>query len=103
MTDVSLREHLEAQIRTLADAVAKSENLLNTRLEGMNEFRAALKDQADQMMPRNEATILLAAIDNRLRRLEDAKAKNEGRNVILAGATAIIAAALTAVLVTFLS
>jgi hypothetical protein len=43
---VSLAKHLEFRIASLEKAIEKSEDLLNIRLESMNEFRDALKDQA---------------------------------------------------------
>ena len=46
MNDVTLREYMEKQLEYLERAVIKSEQQLNKRLEGMNEFRDTLKDQA---------------------------------------------------------
>ena len=77
MTDVSLKEHIEAQIRALdrfvasqveaiKDAVKIALDTLNKRLEGMNEFRDALKDQSAKLATKDD----IKAIDDRLKLLE---------------------------------
>jgi len=61
--DVSLREHLQAEIdalrvlitaelRALALAVNKQENAYDERFRGVNEFRAALDDAANRAATR---------------------------------------------------
>ena len=42
---VTLREYIDFRVAALQETMDKSERLLNKRLEGMNEFRDALKDQ----------------------------------------------------------
>ena len=64
-TNVSLKEHLdhrfedlyrflEARFAGQTKAVEKAENSMNLRLEGMNEFRDQMKDQAATFVTREE-------------------------------------------------
>lgn len=55
----------EAVITALAEvkiATGKAEQAMNRRLEGMNEFREQLKDQASTFMPRPEAVAAIQAV-----------------------------------------
>jgi len=62
---VSLRDHIdtrlaamheynEARLMAMEKATDTATTQLNNRLEGMNEFRSALKDQTAQMVTRSE-------------------------------------------------
>ena len=42
---VSLKEHFDQRFLDIQRAVDKAEQTINTRLEGMNEFRETIKDQ----------------------------------------------------------
>lgn len=77
MTEVQLRElfeseirRVEARIEALAAEVNKSETMLNRRLESMNEFREALKDQAAQMATREQLRMTSEKHDDRSLSLE---------------------------------
>lgn len=56
---------IDLEVRTtthdelLAKAIEKAENTMNSRLEGMNEFRASLRDQAATFVPRALYDVLL--------------------------------------------
>jgi hypothetical protein len=57
--DANLRQHIDAQKETIVQminaadkAVSKAEESMNSRLEGMNEFRAQLSHQASTFLPR---------------------------------------------------
>jgi two-component sensor histidine kinase len=99
MTDVALREYLERRIedldRRITDrfalsdaAVIKAERTMNDRLDSMNEFRDALKDQASRMATREE----LETVDRMVQELRRAQANLDGRLVILAGTVSLITA-----------
>jgi hypothetical protein len=49
-------------LASAALAVNKAEAAVNTRLEGMNEFRDALKDQTATLMPRSEFDVQFKAL-----------------------------------------
>jgi hypothetical protein len=51
---VTLREYFEALLADLKTQIEHSRVGMEKRLDGMNEFRGALKDQTDKMMPREE-------------------------------------------------
>ena len=69
MTDVPLLDHLESRIRSVEKQIDTSNHILEKRLELMNEFREALKDQANRSPSRAEIDIKLAAIDKDIRTL----------------------------------
>lgn len=71
--DVKLKEHLEkllveqaryfeAKFAAIDEATHTAYISMNARLNGMNEFRDALKDQASQMITRNEFNLALGQI-----------------------------------------
>lgn len=97
MTDVALKEYLERLIieadrryeqRFLAVDVStrKSEQALKERLDGMNEFREALKDQANRMATREE----LERVDMSVQGLQQAKAHLDGRLMMLSAVVSIL-------------
>ena len=84
------RAYFEAKIAAIDKATCESTESLNKRLEGMNEFRSALKDQNATFMPRTEYAIqheklsedLKAArnaLDSDIRILRESKATLEGK------------------------
>ncbi len=92
MTDVALREYLERRIddieRRMLDrfllndqALTKAEMMMTARLNAMNEFRDALKDQANRMATRME----LEKVDESVRELQRAKANLDGRLFVISG------------------
>jgi septation ring formation regulator EzrA len=87
---VSLREHLQEQIRSVdryftvqlamsREAIQKAEEQLNKRLEGMNEFRDTLKDQASKFATQDQ----LQSIEKRLQAIERNLSSGEGRTSIV--------------------
>lgn len=59
-------------------AVSKAEEASNKRFDGVNEFRAALTDQSNTMLPRAEAEQRFKGMDERLSRIEKLSAEREG-------------------------
>ena len=107
---VSLRDHFEKQIewvdryfeRRVEDAqerVDKAEQQLNKRLEGMNEFRDTLKDQASQFITKREHE----AVESRISAIERALSSAQGRGAIVTVLWAMGASILTAVMVIVIS
>jgi len=76
---VSLKEYFESRLNGVEKAIELANDSLCKRLEGMNEFREALKDQTGKMATREEIKHQIAVADNRIdsirRELVD-KAKN---------------------------
>lgn len=81
MTDlyVSLKEHFETRIAALEKATEVAARAMERRLDAMNEFREALKDQASRMMTRAEAEAALASIERDLRVLRAFQSTLEGK------------------------
>ncbi len=67
---VPLQEHLEklfdARITAMEKAVGVAKETMESRLEGMNEFRAALTSQASTFLPRSEYGLQHAALENKI-------------------------------------
>lgn len=94
MSDVSLREYLESQIKwvdrhfasqitTINEKTAAAKEQIDKRLEGMNEFRDALKDQASRLATKDEVAALKDSTNERLQVLELGKANFEGKVAVL--------------------
>jgi hypothetical protein len=103
MSDVALQVYLERLIseadkryterfRLADEAVAKAERTMNERLNSMNEFREALKDQSNKMATRLE----LDTIGNQVEELRRDKSNLDGR---LAVVSALISFAVSAAII----
>ncbi len=109
-TDVALKEYLDRRVDDLTvsvkdrftlndSAIAKAERTMNERLNSMNEFRDALKDQAGRMATRIE----VEKVDQVVQELQRAKANLDGRIVIFSivvsvGVSAIVTVVVAALL-----
>jgi hypothetical protein len=89
-TNVSIRDYFDSKYKELKEyidvkfnAMEKSTSLaqenLNTRLEGMNEFRNTLKDQSSHFITRTEHKSLIDKYDADIRVLRENLARNEGK------------------------
>ena len=108
--EVPLKEYLEAQIegvrcesvqkfKSVHDAISKAEDQLNRRLEAMNEFRDALKDQTAQLVTRSEYSSGHKSVEEKLRQLELDKANFEGRAAIVASLVSVAVSIVTGVVI----
>ena len=106
---VSLKYHLERRLEDLdarwsarfADAqqaVTKAETTINARLEGMNEFRAALKDQTAMLASRESVERLVDDINE----LKRAGAKLDARIAAYVAMVSAVVSALTMMLARWL-
>lgn len=113
----TLKEHImglrDGDLRAIAAASAaaeradtKADTALEKRLDGVNEFRATLADQAKQLASRVE----VEALEKRVGELADRFNKTEGRAVglnagwvYLIGAAGIVIAAVTLISTFFLN
>ena len=90
----SLRaDHLA--VHTRADRTRENtETQLRLRLDEMNGFRAALKDQADTLLPRAQFEVHRERIDDRLGKIEAAVVRMESRQnlygVLIAAAVIVL-------------
>ena len=70
---VSLREYFDTRLDAVERATDLAAHTLEKRLEGMNEFRSTLKDQAAKFVTRDELCIQLRPIIDELRELKSYK------------------------------
>jgi len=61
--DVSLKEYVDLRFAENQRSIEKAERTMNSRLEGMNEFRATLKDQASRFLTREEVMLMLKPLE----------------------------------------
>ena len=83
MTDsennVSLKEYFERALLANEKALDLARAIMDARLEGMNEFRDQLKDQASRFVTREELSLMKEKIYDELRTLNTAKDRTEGK------------------------
>lgn len=102
MSDVSLREYLESQIKwvdrhfasqvlTIQEKTSQAREQIDKRLEGMNEFRDTLRDQAGRLATKDEIDVRSKEFDRRLKELELTKARTEGKAAIIAAIVSVAA------------
>jgi hypothetical protein len=91
---VTLKEYLESRLENIEKSTDLAARIMEKRLEGMNEFRETLKDQASQFVTRTELIVIQKAIEKDIRELRDFKATIEGKasqlSVIIATALSIL-------------
>lgn len=106
MSDVSLREYIEAKLEWLDRHVAQrigamdtavriALDTLNERLKGMNEFRDSLNDLTGRLSTKAEVAALEKALDARVKSLELSGARIAG----MAAVIAVIVSAIVSVIV----
>ena len=61
--NISLKEYFDTVINSVKESIKTAYDGMEKRLEGMNEFRDSLKDQAARFITRDELDTKLAAID----------------------------------------
>lgn len=92
-----LEEH-EARHILINEAMELARSTFLVRLESMNEFRAQLDRQQGNFVTREYLEALRQANENRLQKLELAKARMDGTAMIITGVIAGIVALLVAFL-----
>lgn len=90
---VSLKEYFDSRIESINESTTLARNAMEKRLEGMNEFRDALKDQTNKFVTRQEMTDSMLRISEDIRILRESKATIEGK----ASQNAMIATLIVAV------
>jgi hypothetical protein len=69
-TIVSLRDYVDTRLLSLEKATESARVAMERRLDGMNEFRDALRDQASLMITRRE---MMSELDPIKRELQDSR------------------------------
>lgn len=68
---VSLREYVDLRFGQVEKEVLKAERAMTLRLEGMNEFRDTLKDQASRFVTREETSLMLKPLEKAIGEHDD--------------------------------
>lgn len=76
---VAMEKATAAALAAAQRAVEKAEIAVEKRLEGMNEFRGTLSDQASMLMPRAEAENRLTTLSERVAALSSRIDRGEGK------------------------
>lgn len=89
----------EQRFKLMDEAVGKAERTMNERLNSMNEFRDALKDQGNRMATRVE----LDQVESQVQELRRAKANLDGRHAIISAAISTIVTIAMAIILHFIT
>lgn len=96
---VSLRDHFDSRIVAIEKYTATAAGVLEKRLESMNEFREALKNQATQFVTRAELNAIRERFDLDIRILREYKAAMDGKasqlSVIISALIAVVSLAIS--------
>jgi len=76
---VSMTKYVDARIDEVKDAVKPALTSMDKRLDGMNEFRDTLKDQAARFVTREEMNLVVDRLRADIKELQLAKALLEGK------------------------
>jgi len=76
---VTLKEYFDEKFKLLDRANEVAFRAMERRLEGMNEFRDTLRDQATRFVTRDEFTIIKDRLDSDIRVLRDFKSELTGK------------------------
>lgn len=93
MKNVSLKKYFKVQFKANAKALKIAHKAMNKRLDGMNEFRAALRDQASKFVTKDEYNPAHLRNEDDISKLREWRSNIEGRSSI-----AIILAALAIII-----
>jgi len=96
-----LKEFVKAMLDALEKAVTLAASIMEKRLEGMNEFRAQLKDQQSTFVQKAEHDVVHEKLDGDIRELRESRAELKGmatqKSVIIAYIIAGISMIFTAI------
>jgi hypothetical protein len=105
---VTLLHYVDKRLCDLEEARKAAFVSMETRLAGMNEFRAALTEQAVRFVTREEHIAMMKAYDADIRILREAKAEMEGKanqgalNITLALSIVALIIGIVSILVRYL-
>jgi hypothetical protein len=67
---VPLKEYVDLRFDSVCCAIDKSEQLLQARMDGLNEFRSAMSDQSARHVTRDEYAVAHRALEADVRRFD---------------------------------
>jgi len=97
----AIKSLMKSKYQTIEKSTDIATNVLDKRLDSMNEFRASLKDQQKTFLSRKEFDILHQKVCDDIRMLRESKANLEGKasqlSVFITLIIALLALALSAI------
>lgn len=78
MSDVPLREYMESLLERQEKALVTAKAEMDRRLEGMNEIRKQLQDQAMTFQTREKYEVEMRHIQQRISAIEEWRARHDG-------------------------
>ena len=75
----ALQKHIEAQLHSVDRATVLALQTMDKRLEGMNEFREALKDTTARLATREELALQVGRLKSDIDELKHYRATMEGK------------------------
>jgi hypothetical protein len=98
---VGLKEYFEARMLSITESNTLVHANLEKRLDSMNEFREALKDYQNTMLPRAEFEMSHRRLEEDVKSLQNYRASMEGKasttSVMIANAIAVLAMLLSVI------
>ena len=76
---ISIRDYFDSKLEALDRATATTAAQMERRLEGMNEFRDTLRDQASRLVTREEFALVQRSIEAEIRQLREFKVAVESK------------------------
>ena len=96
---VGLKEHFESRLIAIEKSTDLAANLIDKRLESMNEFRDALRDQTARFVTRDELDLKILRLADEVGNLKTFRDRLEGKasaqSVYIAYGIAVIGLALS--------
>jgi len=74
-----LRDYFEAKLTAMDNAIGLARTNMERRLDGMNEFRDTLRDQASTFVGRRELSTVIERLDADIRSLRESRAELGGK------------------------
>lgn len=76
---ITLKEYFDIRYQAMERAVDKASASMEKRLEGMNEFRSQLKEQASRFITREEMQATFKSMSEDIKSLNQSRAVLEGK------------------------
>ena len=77
--EISMRDYVDLRFSVIENGIDVERAAMERRLDGMNEFREALRDTSQKHVTKDEFTIVRNQFDNDIRTLRDFRAEMQGK------------------------
>ena len=77
--DITLKQYIDSRVDALEKQAEMRADSLEKRLDGMNEIRGTMKDQASKFVDRSELSSFKETVDKDLRLLRESRAELQGK------------------------